>query len=68
MDVASAPTDCHLISTSLADTAQNNPEGVLGANVSNGYSIFIENLVIKSFSGPKGPTFSEGVEGHHILR
>lgn len=36
--LAPAPPACHLISASLADTAQNNPEGVLGQNVSNGYS------------------------------
>lgn len=55
--LAPAPPACHLISASLADTAQNNPEGVLGAKRIQRLQLLIGNLVIKSFSGPEGPTF-----------
>lgn len=55
--LAPAPPACHLISASLADTAQNNPEGVLGAKCIQRLQLLIGNLVIKSFSGPEGPIF-----------
>lgn len=64
--LAPAPPACHLISASLADTAQNNPEAVLRAKCIQWLQLLIGSLVIKSFSGPEGPIFHR--QRHPFLR